>query len=98
MGKRDILDKIKIAVIDSGIDKALKSGITEIRNYTGENEFDLNGHGTSAFNYITGYCQNIDVIICKVLNSYSKSESSPLVAALTDLLDTNVNIICMPPL
>ncbi len=47
MGKRDILDKIKIAVIDSGIDKALKSGITEIRNYTGKNEFDLNGHGTS---------------------------------------------------
>jgi len=96
MGKQDILDKIKIAVIDSGIDKALKSGITEIRNYTGENEFDLNGHGTSVFNYITGYCQNIDVIICKVLNSSGKSESSPLIAALTDLLDTNVNIICMP--
>ncbi|MCI8747597.1 MAG: hypothetical protein HFH67_06980 [Lachnospiraceae bacterium] len=96
MGKQDILDKIKIAVIDSGIDKALKSGITEIRNYTGEYEFDLNGHGTSAFNYIMGYCQNIDVIICKVLNSSGKSESSPLIAALTDLLDTNVNIICMP--
>jgi len=36
MGKQDILDKIKIAVIDSGIDKSLKGGITEIHNYTGE--------------------------------------------------------------
>lgn len=43
-----------------------------------------------------GYCQNIDVIICKVLNSSGKSRNSPLVAALIDLLDTNVNIICMP--
>ena len=50
MGKQDILDKIKIAVIDSGIDKALKSGITEIHNHTREDEFDLNGHGASAFN------------------------------------------------
>ena len=96
MEKQNISDKIKIAVIDSGIDKALKSSITEIRNYTSEDEFDLNGHGTSAFNYIMGYCQNIDVIICKVLNSSGKSGSSPLAAALTDLLDTNVNIICMP--
>lgn len=96
MEKQNILDKIKIAVIDSGIDKALKSDITEIRNYTGEDEFDLNGHGTSVFNYIMGYCQNIDVIICKVLNSSGKSRNSPLVAALIDLLDTNVNIICMP--
>lgn len=96
MEKQNISDKIKIAVIDSGIDKALKSSITEIRNYTGEDEFDLNGHGTSAFNYIMGYCRNIDVIICKVLNSSGKSGSSPLAAALTDLLDTNVNIICMP--
>ena len=43
-----------------------------------------------------GYCQNVGVIICKVLNSYGKSGNSPLVAALTDLHDTNVNIICMP--
>ncbi len=50
MEKQNISDKIKIAVIDSGIDKALKSSITEIRNYTSEDEFDLNGHGASAFN------------------------------------------------
>lgn len=90
-----------LAILDSGVDKIYydnleKNNIVRYVNYTYEVDYDLNGHGTSSFNYIRKYNQNIDLIICKMLNMYGKASADLLEKVLLDLLKIDVDIISMP--
>lgn len=88
---------MKIAIIDSGIDQNVyDKNITDIRNYTDEGEYDYIGHGTNCYKLICSRLTiNVEYIIVKVLNEFGGASIENLYDALYDLLDENVDIICM---
>lgn len=88
-------DNCVLAIIDSGIDK-IHDNIIEVLNYTEEESVDLCGHGTCVYNYLMKHGIESSIIISKIMNCNGKSNGKLLLRALEDLLDRNVNIICMP--
>jgi putative serine protease len=88
---------MKIAIIDSGIDSRIESNsIISKRNYTSETINDKLGHGTNMYRIISERCKSADYIICKVLNDIGTSTIDQCCHALSDLIDDDVDIVCMP--
>ena len=94
--------KTKILVIlDSGLDKRFlddtgESNIIKYSNYTDEIDYDLNGHGTCVYNYVKRYNHNVQFVICKILNRFGKAKLDTLEKVLNDLLEHQIDVICMP--
>lgn len=88
--------KLKLAIIDSGIDKTKMDEVLKIYNYTNETDFDLNGHGTNTYNYILNLCTDIEVIIFKILDKNGKSNGKMFMDVLKHIIDIDINVICMP--
>ena len=88
---------MKIAIVDSGIDdRIISNEIIEIRNYTKEGKYDYCGHGTGCFLTIASYInKKVEYIIVKVLNRNGCTDLLTLKKALQDLLNDEIDIICM---
>lgn len=88
--------RIKLAIIDSGLDKSKAKNVLKVYNYTNESAFDLNGHGTSVYNYIQNNCSNVEIIIFKLLNRNGQSNVKAFIRLLRDIINIEVDVICMP--
>lgn len=83
-------EKVRIAILDSGIDKELKNDVYYCKTYVEEDVIDRFCHGTMCYNLIHSYVPNG---IFKILNSIGKTTSFILIKALEDLIDEDVNVI-----
>lgn len=100
IGNKNIISsqKIKIAVIDSGIDGAhpeLKDNLVHGRNYIkGTSEYeDVFGHGTQIAGVIDTINPNAKLLSYKVMNSMNDGESETIIQAIYDAVDDGVHII-----
>lgn len=84
---------IRIAILDSGIDKELKNDVYYCKTYVEEDVIDRFGHGTMCYNLIHNHIPNGIFYIFKILNSIGKTTSSILIKALEDLIDKDVSVI-----
>jgi len=80
------LERLKLAIIDSGLDKSEVKNVLNVYNYTNESAFDLNGHGTSVYNYIRNNCPDIEIIIFKLLNKNGKANGKIFIQLLRDIM------------
>lgn len=98
--------KIKVAIIDTGIDKNhefLKDSIFggyslkfEGGNIVRESSYDdENGHGTACASIILNECSNVEFLIIKIMNKDGKSNVLLVENALENLLGTDIYIINM---
>ncbi|MCT4507718.1 MAG: S8 family serine peptidase [Tepidibacter sp.] len=96
--------KVKVAVLDTGIDKKhdyLKDNIIGgisfdfNDNYiiASDNYNDENGHGTSCASIIKREFEDIEIFAVKVLNKYGKSNIQVLEEALKYILKTDIRLI-----
>lgn len=97
-------EKIKIAIIDSGINtdndrlcSLIDKGLYiqyEKENFIYHSDYaDLNGHGTYCAEIIENLCQNVRFVIIKILNQNKQGNSKCLIEALNYLYNYHVNII-----
>lgn len=102
MCKSDIR-KIKVAVIDTGVDvndDEIKDNIIFDRNLQIDdfetkykNIDDFNGHGTFCAKTILYTCKDVLIYPIKIFNEYGKTNSSNLVKVLEKILNTDIDII-----
>lgn len=97
------MDKIKIAVIDTGVDISddeIKSNIRfdkklQIEDF--EKKYitidDVNSHGTFCTKTILSICNDALIYPIKIFDDYGKTSSWNLVEALQKILHTDINII-----
>lgn len=96
--------KIKVAVIDTGIDinhKYLKDVISggisfecdEKYIFTSDNYCDYNGHGTACASTIKNEFRDIEIFTVKIMDEYGKTNIQILEEALKYLLNTDISII-----
>lgn len=97
-------NKVKIAVLDTGIDKNhnyLKENIiggisfknTENYIIVSEEYDDDNGHGTACASVIKKEFQDIEIYVVKVLDKFGKSNDQILEEGLKYLLKTDIKLI-----
>lgn len=99
------MKKIKVALIDSGIDGSFtgkvslgKSILCKEKNgaiYWSDDYSDQNGHGTYCAQIINSYCKYVDFIVIKILDQNNTGSSRALVEALQYLLVLTVDIVNM---
>ena len=101
------MEKIKIAIIDSGLDSGFTSlfpcsvdGISIKRDHTGisihTNHYkDENGHGTLSASVIWKECSSVELFVVKILDRNLKGDIGLLNAALEYLSHTDVKLINM---
>lgn len=97
------MKKIKIAVIDTGIDihdDEIKDNIIFDRNLQVDdfetkfkNIEDLNSHGTFCAKTILYICKDALIYPIKIFDEYGKTSSSYLVSVLEKILNTDIDII-----
>lgn len=101
--------KIKIAIIDSGIDPTCELPIKKHVNFVpGEEDVsfmyeDVTGHGTAVAGIIanndkkeySGVCDDVELYSAKVLDDKNETTVSQLVKAINWAIDNKVNIINM---
>ncbi len=87
---------MKIAIVDSGIDFRLSDEVEKIYNYTEEEVFDNNGHGTCVFNYISNHCDDIEIIVFKIFDKKGKSTRTIFAKFLNAIKSIDIDILCMP--
>ncbi|MBS1279588.1 S8 family serine peptidase [Clostridioides difficile] len=96
--------KIKIAVIDTGVDinheylkDVIGGGISfeydEKYIFTSDNYCDYNGHGTACVSTIKNEFRNLEFFIVKIMDEYGKTNIQILEEALKYLLNTDISII-----
>ncbi|WP_455716664.1 S8 family peptidase [Anaerosporobacter sp.] len=101
-------NKIKVAIIDSGIDYTEDIDVTERKNFIPEQDDtsiiyeDLTGHGTAIAGIltaknndigITGINPNIELYSARVLDETNSAPTSRVVDAIDWAIEKNVNII-----
>lgn len=97
-------EKVKVAVVDTGIDKNheyLKDNIIggiafECKDdyiLVSDNYGDENGHGTSCASIIKREFKNVEIFVLKVLDNLGKTNIQVLEEALKYLLSTDIRII-----
>lgn len=101
------MDKIKIAVIDSGLDAGFPflfpcsvDGISITRDHAGisirkDHYQDENGHGTLSASVIWKECRSAELFVVKILDRDLKGDVGLLNAALEYLSHTDVKVINM---
>lgn len=97
------MKKIKIAVIDTGVDihdDEIKDNIIFDRNLQVDdfetkykNIEDLNSHGTFCAKTILYTCKDVLIYPIKIFDEYGKTNSSNLVRVLEKILNTDIDII-----
>lgn len=103
--------KVKVAVIDSGIDYDERISIIEQRNFVeGEDEIsvlynDLTGHGTAVASLIAaqseantalrGVNPNVDIYSARIFGYKNQAKVSDVMKAVNWAIEKKVNIICM---
>ncbi|CEN23879.1 S8 family serine peptidase [Paraclostridium sordellii] len=97
------MSKLKIAIIDTGVDihdKEIKNFIRFDRNLqvdSFENEYinidDVNGHGTLCAKTIISICNHVEIYPIKVFDNYGKTSSWKVVEVMKNLLNSDINII-----
>lgn len=99
------MDKVKIALLDTGISrthnylkKSVYNGLTFI-NQNGhylpikDNYDDDNGHGTACASVIKKECQNVDFFAIKILDNKMRTNLKVLEESLKYLLNTDIRLI-----
>ena len=96
-------NKLKVAIIDSGIDlNNPYFNKYSVKSYTYENEDFIecfedntmgNPHGTQVASLILKECNHIDLISVKILNENNKSSLKKLIKAIEFCIEQKVNII-----
>lgn len=97
-------NKVKIAIVDTGIDKNheyLKDNIIGGVGFESQDEYilvsdnyeDENGHGTSCASIIKKEFENVEIFVVKALDNLGKSSIQVLEEALKYLLKIDVKII-----
>lgn len=99
------MKKVKIAVLDSGIDKkcdCFKDIILSGRKVFWDNKViydnnfsDENGHGTACASTIYREFKNLELVIVKIMNQNGRTNVLTVEEALRYLLNTDVDIINM---
>lgn len=98
--------RIKIAIIDSGIDinhDYLKENIVDGVSYTkkkdivvkGQDYQDEFGHGTACASIIKKYFDKVDFYVVKIVDKNGKSNMHLLEQALYDLIDIDIDIVSL---
>ncbi|EPZ61843.1 S8 family serine peptidase [Paraclostridium sordellii] len=97
------MKKIKIAVIDTGVDihdDEIKDNIIFDRNLQVDdfetkykNIEDLNSHGTFCAKTILYTCKDVLIYPIKIFDEYGKTSSSYLIRVLEKILNTDIDII-----
>lgn len=101
-----MMEKIKIAIIDSGIDtnnsyfdKYIKEGICiqyeKEQLIIKKNFHDENGHGTLSASVILKECKEVQFYIIKIMNKYGVTNLEKLEYALEYLKETKIDIISL---
>jgi len=85
------MKKCKVAILDSGLFQGCYNNM-DVKNADSKN-YDDNGHGTMCYEIIRKIAPNTDFYIKKILNLNLEGSSKILLNTLTDLLDTDINII-----
>lgn len=95
--------KIRIALIDSGIDSEFKC-----QNLCGaaffysteskilrreENYSDSNGHGTYCAQIIASYCKHVEFVVVKILDEDNRGSSIALVEALKYIMQFSIDLV-----
>lgn len=108
--RRSCSDKIKVAIIDSGIDYSSDIDVFERKNFIPEHDEisilyeDGSGHGTSVAGIIaaknnsqgiTGINENVELYSAKVLDENNQAPISRVVQAIDWAVEKGVNIINM---
>ncbi|MCU9808433.1 S8 family serine peptidase [Paraclostridium sp. AKS46] len=97
-------NKIKVAILDTGIDKTheyLKDNIIGGMSFESDDKYilisddyeDDNGHGTACASIIKKEFKDVEIFAMKVLNKDGKSNVQVLEEALKYLLDKDIKII-----
>ncbi len=90
------MDKLKIAVLDSGFDffRPLQNQIVYNANFTDEvTPVDQNGHGSCIIKLLDSIGSNLDFYNMVILNKKKTGKISFLKRALAEAISQNVNII-----
>jgi minor extracellular protease Epr len=107
--KTDIKDKVKIAVLDSGIDFISGMNLVKSVNFVDTEEYvapyyqDLTGHGTNVASVIVGDGKNIvqgvnpnaELYSVKVLDENNQAPISRIIEGIYWCIENNMNIINM---
>lgn len=86
------MKKVNIALVDSGINKNIK-GYRKNVTYISNEEWDTYGHGTACFNILKNSFINSNIDIIKILDSNGYTNIKVLYNALSDLVDSDIDII-----
>lgn len=86
------MDKVNIALLDSGIDECIR-GYRKKISYLPNDDWDVYGHGTECFNLLQNNCINCNIDIIKILNSKGNTDIKILYDSLYSLLDSDIDII-----
>ncbi|MCH5252635.1 MAG: S8 family peptidase, partial [Lachnospiraceae bacterium] len=103
------LKRIKVAVLDSGLDYDEDIPFVERKDFLGEEELhplfqDYTGHGTSVASLIcanknddsiTGIAANVDLYVARILDENNAAPVSRVIEAVKWAMDKKVNIIHM---
>lgn len=111
MKNKQPMKKVKVAVVDSGIDYDERIDIIEQRNFVeGEDEIsvlynDLTGHGTAVASLIAaqsegdttlrGVNPNVDIYSARIFGYTNQAKISDVIKAVNWAIEKRVNIICM---
>ena len=93
------MSKIKIAIIDSGIEESsysLNKNIIGLYNFVDNEKFDNYGHGTMCYKLINDsliQCQDVSFYIIKVFSYIGQTKSTFLIEALEVLIELDVDLI-----
>lgn len=92
--------KIKVAVIDSGIDTSLPFFkdkdvlcIKVDNNNIVKCKTDTNGHGTLVGSYILRECEDVGIVSIQILNEHNKSNLDKLIKAIYYCIENEIDII-----
>lgn len=111
MKNKQSMKKVKVAVVDSGIDYDERIDIIEQRNFVeGQDEIsvlynDLTGHGTAVASLIAaqsegdttlrGVNPNVDIYSARIFGYTNQAKISDVIKAVNWAIEKRVNIICM---
>ncbi len=88
-------EKVRIAIIDSGVDSDLLSSDNSIDFSKDGTDADIIDHGTPVFNIIKKIASNAEIFSLKVVNKSGIVSMNSLVRALEWCVENNVDIINM---
>ena len=100
------MNKIKVAIVDTGIDLKhdfLKNSISSGYGFVWESHkalrvedfSDINGHGTACASIILNECSNVEFIVVKAMNDKGRTNLCVIEEALQSLIETDASIINM---